>query len=76
MWGQRAGRPSAEAKGRNTPTYVGTTLMMWSPRSAPAEHPHVCGDNGCTPKPLDVINRNTPTYVGTTALREYRIQVS
>ncbi len=45
MWGQRGERVSRVCFGRNTPTYVGTTIHRNGRVIRMAEHPHVCGDN-------------------------------
>ena len=45
VWGQRAGDEVCSHRIRFTPTRVGTTGAPGEKRTAPAVHPHACGDN-------------------------------
>ncbi len=66
MWGQRLAAKRHHRTGRNTPTYVGTTIAHRLSCTSVQEHPHVCGDNRGFQRCSGESARNTPTYVGTT----------
>ena len=73
VWGRPGDSYFPSLGMRNTPTCVGKTFAVVSPKPFFEKHPHVCGEDSLSFKPLQKDCGNTPTCVGKTKVRAVKI---